>query len=409
MPVKTPTSKKIISKKVADQKEEVENSEVLQDAVAKSTPAKAKQSKATPIKKETPSVVPKKVKTPKSTPVKTEAQPMKLESSKKRSAPEPKNIPAKNQKTESDQNSSSNNIEAKKSIYIKGFGDAEPERVKELFSAYGEIVDFKVTKDYSSETARSVIIEFSTVEEAEAALNKDGTEIHGKVYTLSVTPAKSRTNLKVAETEKRVVYVGNLVFQTTLESFTQKLEELGIFPTDIKLKSDGEQFRGFGYLIFNSTEEANKVVQKLDGFELNGRKVRAQISSPRTQEPSVTSSRENSSNLFVGQLNFKTTENTILEAFKTHGCKISKVRIILHENGLSKGFGYVEFNTVEDAKKAYKLNGALEIDGRVVKLDFADKDQPTEAGTVKRVGRGRTGRGGRGHIGNTNKKISFSS
>jgi len=48
------------------------------------------------------------------------------------------------------------------------------------------------------------------------------------------------------------------------------------------------------------------------------------------------------------------------------------------ETRKSKGFGFVEFEDAEAAKKAYEeLNGA-EINGRPIKIDFANEKEENE-------------------------------
>jgi len=70
----------------------------------------------------------------------------------------------------------------------------------------------------------------------------------------------------------------------------------------------------------------------------------------------------------------------------------------------AEGFGYVEFNSTEEAQEAIKYNG-YEIDGRSVKLDFAEDRPKREGGGFggdRRGGRGGFGgdrRGGRGGFG----------
>jgi RNA recognition motif-containing protein len=43
------------------------------------------------------------------------------------------------------------------------------------------------------------------------------------------------------------------------------------------------------------------------------------------------------------------------------------------ETGKSRGFGFVEFNSVEDAVKAKDAMDGVELDGRAIKVDFAQE------------------------------------
>jgi RNA recognition motif-containing protein len=43
------------------------------------------------------------------------------------------------------------------------------------------------------------------------------------------------------------------------------------------------------------------------------------------------------------------------------------------ETGRSKGFGFVEFATIEDATAAKEAMDGIELDGREIKVDFAEE------------------------------------
>lgn len=65
---------------------------------------------------------------------------------------------------------------------------------------------------------------------------------------------------------------------------------------------------------------------------------------------------------------------------------------MVRQTGAPKGFGYVEFSTVEEAKEALKNMNGASVAGRNIRCDFSTPRQNT--GDSPRGGRG--GRGGRG-------------
>jgi RNA recognition motif-containing protein len=64
-------------------------------------------------------------------------------------------------------------------------------------------------------------------------------------------------------------------------------------------------------------------------------------------------------NIYVGNLDFKVNENDLKEVFEEYG-EVNSSKIITDKySGRSKGFGFVEMENDDDAKKAIdKLNGA---------------------------------------------------
>jgi len=98
-------------------------------------------------------------------------------------------------------------------------------------------------------------------------------------------------------------------------------------------------------------------------------------------------------NLFVGSLPFTVTEGELIKLFAQHGM-VQSVRIINDRySGQSRGFGFVEMTTDEEAQKAIeKLNGYA-LGGRNIVVKEA---LPKPTYTNGRSGPGFGGRGGRG-------------
>ncbi|PIR28059.1 RNA-binding protein [Candidatus Berkelbacteria bacterium CG_4_9_14_3_um_filter_39_23] len=75
--------------------------------------------------------------------------------------------------------------------------------------------------------------------------------------------------------------------------------------------------------------------------------------------------------LFVGNLTFTTTEDQLTEMFAKFG-EIVSARIITDKiSGRSKGFGFVEYKTAEEAKAAIEGLNDTEIDGRKIVVNVA--------------------------------------
>ncbi len=95
--------------------------------------------------------------------------------------------------------------------------------------------------------------------------------------------------------------------------------------------------------------------------------------------------------LYVGSLPFSTTEEELHELFSSYGAIVS-VRIVTDKfTGMSKGFGFVEMENGDDARKAVEgLNGKA-LNGRTLIVNEARPEQPRAPRTG---GGGRDDRGG---------------
>jgi cold-inducible RNA-binding protein len=80
--------------------------------------------------------------------------------------------------------------------------------------------------------------------------------------------------------------------------------------------------------------------------------------------------------LYVGSLSYSSTEDTLKEAFSQAGTVESAAVIIDKMSGRSKGFGFVEMATDEEAEKAIEMWNGKELDGRAIVVNEA---RPMEA------------------------------
>ncbi|CAK8573923.1 unnamed protein product [Lathyrus sativus] len=71
--------------------------------------------------------------------------------------------------------------------------------------------------------------------------------------------------------------------------------------------------------------------------------------------------------LYVGNLHSSITEADLHRVFEAFG-QVELVQLPLDEIGHCKGFGFVQFARLEDAKNAQSLNSQLEIGGRTIKV-----------------------------------------
>ena len=75
--------------------------------------------------------------------------------------------------------------------------------------------------------------------------------------------------------------------------------------------------------------------------------------------------------LFVGGLSYETTEATLKETFSQAGTVESATVIIDKMSGRSKGFGFVEMSSEEEARKAIEMFNGKELDGKNVTVNEA--------------------------------------
>ena len=100
--------------------------------------------------------------------------------------------------------------------------------------------------------------------------------------------------------------------------------------------------------------------------------------------------------LYVGGLSYDTTENALKEAFSQAGTVESATIIIDKISGRSKGFGFVEMSSDEEAQKAIEMLDGKDLDGRNITVNEARpmESRPRQGGFDRGGGGGRGGFGG---------------
>lgn len=83
--------------------------------------------------------------------------------------------------------------------------------------------------------------------------------------------------------------------------------------------------------------------------------------------------------IYIGNLPFRATENSIEAFFAPYGAIENVVLIKDRETGRSKGFGFVTFNSDDSANKALEKNGQ-EFEGRTLKVNIARPKREDERG-----------------------------
>jgi nucleolin len=166
----------------------------------------------------------------------------------------------------------------------------------------------------------------------------------------------------------------------------------------------------FGYVEYTNAADAAKAYEAKKGSDLDGRTINLDYATQRQPKPEGGNDRAQaragkygdqtspeSDTLFVGNLPFSASEDSIRDLFSEQG-SILGIRLPTDpESGRPKGFGYIQFGSIEEAKAAHGALNGEELEGRSIRLDFSTPRPPREGGGFGGGrGGGRGGFGGRG-------------
>lgn len=87
---------------------------------------------------------------------------------------------------------------------------------------------------------------------------------------------------------------------------------------------------------------------------------------------------EDKKKLYVGNLPYEATSDTLVQAFSQFGEVVNATVIIDRMSNRSKGFGFVEFATEEAAQAAVDGMNGQELEGRKIVVNIARPQKPRE-------------------------------
>ncbi|PWU14952.1 MAG: RNA-binding protein [Verrucomicrobia bacterium] len=108
-----------------------------------------------------------------------------------------------------------------------------------------------------------------------------------------------------------------------------------------------------------------------------------------------------SNKLFVGNLDFKVTENELQDTFAAHGTVVEANIATDRATGRPRGFAFVTMSTPEEAQKAIEALNGKDLGGRALSVNVARprEERPGGGGGGRGHGGGRGGYGGGGRGG----------
>jgi len=88
--------------------------------------------------------------------------------------------------------------------------------------------------------------------------------------------------------------------------------------------------------------------------------------------------------LFVGNLSFDTTENSLQDAFSAHGTVLEANLMMDRATGRARGFGFVTMSTAEEAEQSIEALNGKDLDGRALTVNIAKPREERSGGGGRR-------------------------
>ena len=243
------------------------------------------------------------------------------------------------------------------SLYV---GDLETSvteaQLYEKFSSIGPVVSIRVCRDLI--TRRSLgyaYVNFQSPSDASHAIDVLNFQvINGK----PIRVLYSQRDPAVRRSGVGNVFIKNLDKSIDNKALLDTFAQFGQI-TSAKVAMDGQgQSKGYGFVQFETAEAAQAAIDNVNGMELVGKQVYVGPFQRRAERSNTGEAKFN--NVYVKNLSENLSEEKLREKFAEHGAVTSCV-IMKDEEGKSKGFGFVCFESPEGAAAAVeKLDGYTE-------------------------------------------------
>jgi len=282
-------------------------------------------------------------------------------------------------------------------IFVKNLAPSiDNKSLYDTFSMFGNILSCKVSTNSKRESLGYGFVHYEDESSAQGAIGR----VNGKVIAgqqVNVAPFRSKKERGVDTTGAFTnVYVKNIDESASENAVQELFSKYGTITSmkvseSRKLSSAADKpskVAKFGFINFSSPEEAAAAVEALNGHSFGGQILfvgRAQRKDEREKElrehfESLKVERQKKYegvNLYVKNLGDNVTDDKLREEFKVYG-NITSCKIMM-DGAKSKGFGFVCFQTPDEATKAVTEMNNHMLDGKPLYVSLAQRKEVRHA------------------------------
>jgi multiple RNA-binding domain-containing protein 1 len=276
--------------------------------------------------------------------------------------------------------------------------DATKSKLVEIFNRYGVVVRLLLPPNKAL-----ALVQFRNIDHAGNAFKQlSGFMLHGTPLYLEYAPdslLKEEDEDDVDELEKvkenklaqekllektkeveddnknRLVFVKNLNFKSTEDDLAGFLKSNGYpnFKFAKVIMKNGKSC-GYGFVEFSTSDDAEKALRNLNMKILDNHKLELSIS--RTKQAQTTEKRKEkeelvaSNKIVIRNIDFAASKKELRDFIASYG-EVRAIRMPSKVTGEHRGYVFVEFSNVDEAKQAYTLLSSSHFYGRKLVIEYA--------------------------------------
>ncbi|PRQ43716.1 putative polyadenylate binding protein [Rosa chinensis] len=249
-------------------------------------------------------------------------------------------------------------------VFVKNLSEGiDNVGLHDMFRKFGNVLSCKVAMFEDGKSKGYGFVQFESEESAIAAIDKlNGSTVGDKQLYVAKFVRKSDRVLPNPDVKYTNLYVKNLDLNVREELLEEKFSEFGKIISFAIARDENGISRGFGFVNFESPDDARKALESLNGTQLGSKVLyvaRAQKKAEREhilrcqfeEKRKEQMLKFKGSNVYVKNIDDDVTDEELIDHFSQCGT-ITSAKIMRDEKGISKGFGFVCFSTPEEGNKA---------------------------------------------------------
>ncbi|KAL5560099.1 hypothetical protein UlMin_036310 [Ulmus minor] len=257
-------------------------------------------------------------------------------------------------------------------VFIKNLDtNIDNKALQDTFAVFGNVLSCKVAFDGNGQSKGYGFVQFDREEAAQEAIKRlNGMLLNDKKVYVGLF-MRRQERIRINGSPKFTnIYVKNLSAAVTDEDLKKLFASFGTITSAVVMRDANGESRGFGFVNLESADAAAAAVEKMDGETVDDKVLyvgRAQRKAEREEELRAKFEQERKSryekligaNLYLKNLDNAINDEKLEELFSEFGT-ITSSKVMLDEQGLSKGSGFVAFSSPEEATKALlEMNGKM--------------------------------------------------
>jgi len=263
------------------------------------------------------------------------------------------------------------------SLYV---GDLLPDvnesQLFEIFKQGGAVASIRVCRD--AVTRRSLgyaYVNFHNSQDATRALELlNYKEIKGKPCRIMW----SQRDPALRRSQAGNIFIKNLHKNIDNKALFDTFSEFGDILSCVVATDEHGNSKGYGFIHFSTQAAADKAINLVNGKILNGKICYVASFQPRKdREKELQKIEPKWTNIYVKPLPKAMNSEELNKMFSKYG-EVTSVAIQSDDKGESKGFGFINFATHEDAKKAVEDLNGKDYEGQTLFVGRAQKKTERE-------------------------------